>query len=67
MVYNKQKERTHLALVVHAFNTSYSGGSDQEDHSSKPAQANSSLDPILGGWGGEENLHKKGLVNWLKV
>jgi hypothetical protein len=26
---------------------SYSGGSDQEDHSSKPAWANSSRDPIL--------------------
>jgi hypothetical protein len=27
-------------------NPSYSGGRDQEDHSSKPAQANSSRDPI---------------------
>jgi hypothetical protein len=26
---------------------SYSGGRDQEDHSSKPARANSSQDPIL--------------------
>jgi hypothetical protein len=32
--------------VAHACNLSYSGGSDQEDHGSKPAQANSSRDPI---------------------
>jgi hypothetical protein len=30
-----------------ACNPSYSGGRDQEDHSSKPAQANSWQDPIL--------------------
>jgi hypothetical protein len=30
------------ALVAHAYNPSYSRGRDQEDHSSKPAQANSS-------------------------
>jgi hypothetical protein len=34
-------------LVVHAYNPSYSGGRDQEDLGSKPAQANSSRDPIL--------------------
>jgi hypothetical protein len=33
--------------VAHAYNPSYSGGRDQENHSSKPAQANSSQDPIL--------------------
>jgi hypothetical protein len=33
--------------VAHAYNPSYSGGRDQEDHCSlKPAQANSSRDPI---------------------
>jgi hypothetical protein len=32
--------------VAHTCNPSYSGGRDQEDHSSKPAQANSSRDPI---------------------
>jgi hypothetical protein len=32
--------------VAHTYNPSYSGGRDQEDHSSKPAQANSSQDPI---------------------
>jgi hypothetical protein len=32
--------------VAHACNPSYSGGRDQEDHSSKPAQANSLQDPI---------------------
>jgi hypothetical protein len=29
-------------LVAHAYNPSYSGGRDQEDGGSKPAQANSS-------------------------
>jgi hypothetical protein len=33
--------------VVHACNPSYSGGIDQEDPSSKPAQANSSGDAVL--------------------
>jgi hypothetical protein len=35
------------ALVAHAYNPSYSGGRDQEDHGLKPAWANSSQDPIL--------------------
>jgi hypothetical protein len=33
--------------VAHTCNPSYSGGRDQEDHGSKPAQANSSQDPVL--------------------
>jgi hypothetical protein len=49
-------------LVAHAFNHSYSGGRDQEDRSSTPAQENSSQNPI---W--KKNHHKKGLVEWLKV
>jgi hypothetical protein len=44
------------------FNPTYSGGSDQEDHGLKPAQANSSLRPYL-----EKLLHEKGMVEWLKV
>jgi hypothetical protein len=32
--------------VTHTCNPSYSGGRDQEDHSSKPAPANSVQDPI---------------------
>jgi hypothetical protein len=40
---------------------SYSGGRDQEDQGSKPAQANSSQKYL-------KNTHrKKGLVEWLKV
>jgi hypothetical protein len=31
-------------LVAHTCNPSYSGGRDQEDHGSKPAQAKSSQD-----------------------
>jgi hypothetical protein len=34
------------ALVTHTCNPGYSGGTDQEDRSSKPAQANSVGDPI---------------------
>jgi hypothetical protein len=33
--------------MAHTYNPSYSRGRDQEDHGSKPALANSSLDPIL--------------------
>jgi hypothetical protein len=33
--------------VAHVCNPSYSVGRDQEDHSSKPAQANSLQDSIL--------------------
>jgi hypothetical protein len=45
------------APVVHACNPSYSGGRDQEDHSSKPAWVNHSQDPIL-----KKPITKKGLV-----
>jgi hypothetical protein len=31
--------------MAHAYNPSYSGVRDQEDHRAKPAQANSSWDP----------------------
>jgi hypothetical protein len=31
--------------VTHVFNLSYSGGRDQKDHGSKPAQTNSLRDP----------------------
>jgi hypothetical protein len=34
------------ALVAHSCSPSYLGGRDQEHHGSKPAQANSSRDPI---------------------
>jgi hypothetical protein len=48
--------------VAHTCNPSYSGGRDQEDHSSKPTQANSLQDPIL-----KNPSQKIGLVEWLKV
>jgi hypothetical protein len=50
-------------LVAHAYNPSNSGGRDQEDCGSKPAQANSSGDPILK----KLFIKKKGLLEWLKV
>jgi hypothetical protein len=40
--------------VTHICNPSYSGGRDQEDHSSKPTQASSSSRSYL-----EETHHKK--------
>jgi hypothetical protein len=48
--------------VAHACNPSYSGGRDQEDHSSKPAWANSPSRLYL-----EKPLTKIELVEWLKV
>jgi hypothetical protein len=36
-----------MSLVAHACNPSYSGDRDQDDQGLKPAQANSSQDPIL--------------------
>jgi hypothetical protein len=38
---NYRKPITNQALVAHIYNPSYSGGRDEEDRSSKPAQANS--------------------------
>jgi hypothetical protein len=35
------------ARVAHSCNPSYLGGRDQEDHCSKPPQANGLQDPIL--------------------
>jgi hypothetical protein len=52
----------HQVPVAQAYNLSYSGGIDQEDRGSKPAQANSSQDPLS-----KKTHHKKGLVEWLKV
>jgi hypothetical protein len=47
--------------MAHTCNPSYSGDRD-EDHSSKPAWANSLRDPIS-----KKPLTKIGLVEWLKV
>jgi hypothetical protein len=38
----KEGRKANQALVAHACNPSYPEGRDQEDHSSKPVQANSS-------------------------
>jgi hypothetical protein len=48
--------------VAHACNLSHSGGRDQEDHGSKPVQANSSQDAIT-----KIPNTKKRLVERLKV
>jgi hypothetical protein len=49
-------------LVPYTYNPTYSGGRDQEDRGSNPAQANSSVRPYL-----KKTLQKKELVEWLKV
>jgi hypothetical protein len=43
------------ALVARTCNPGYSGGRDQEDHSSRPAKKK------------RKPITKKGLVEWLKV
>jgi hypothetical protein len=50
------------APVAHAYNSSYSGGRDQQDHGSKPDWTNSSPDPVLK----KIITKKKGLMKWLK-
>jgi hypothetical protein len=57
-----KKQRISWAPMAHACNHSYSGSRDQEDCSSKPAQANSSARLYL-----EKPFTKIGLVEWLKV
>jgi hypothetical protein len=47
--------------VAHAYNPSYSGDRNQEDHSSKPTQATSSQDPVL------ENPTQNRAEEWLNV
>jgi hypothetical protein len=56
---------TSLELVGHTCDPSYSGGRDQENRGSKPAQANSSGYSIKK----KAHHHKKwgALVEWLKV
>jgi hypothetical protein len=49
--------------VAHSYNPSYSEGRDQEYQSSKPAQGNSSKNPILK----KPITKKKGLVEWLNM
>jgi hypothetical protein len=64
-VFHMKSKLLSPALVAHACNPSYSGGRDQGDHGSKPAQANSSGDLISKKK--KKKNHKKGLVEWLKV
>jgi hypothetical protein len=59
---NNRKNSRSQALVAHTCNPSNFGCRDQEDHGSKPVQANSSQDPIL-----KKPITEKGLVEWLKV
>jgi hypothetical protein len=42
----KNNQKQNQVPVAHAYNPSYSGGKDQEDHGSKPVWANSLRDPI---------------------
>jgi hypothetical protein len=56
------KKRNNGVPEVHTCNPSYSGGKDQEDHSSKSSPENSLWDPISK----IPNL-KQGLLEWMKV
>jgi hypothetical protein len=55
-----QEFKASRAPVAHAYNLSYSGGRDQEDHGLRPAQENSLRDPI------SKIPNTKGLAKWLK-
>jgi hypothetical protein len=59
---HKTCKREWKALVAYAYNLSYSQCRDQEDCSSKVAQANNSGSPIS-----KKPITKIGLVEWLKV
>jgi hypothetical protein len=59
---NKKIVNLGLALVAHTCNPSYSGGRDQEDRSSKPAQENGSTRPYV-----ENTHHKNRTVGVAKV
>jgi hypothetical protein len=54
-------EMSGWALVAHACNPSFSGGRDQEDHSSKPSPGKQFRRPYL-----KNTHHTKGLAEWLK-
>jgi hypothetical protein len=63
ILHEKAGAKTSLSSwtpMAHSCNPSYSGGRDQEDHSSKPALASSPEDPI------SEKKKGGGLVEWLK-
>jgi hypothetical protein len=47
--------------VAHAYNPNYSGGSDQEDLSSKSSAGKQSVSTYL-----KKHYYKKGLGEWLK-
>jgi hypothetical protein len=55
-------KRQDWAPRLHAYTPSYSGGRDQEDCSSKPAQANSARNSVS-----KKNLSQKRVVEWFKV
>jgi hypothetical protein len=57
LVLNLKNSIPGWALVAHAYNPSCAGGRDQEACGSRPAQANSSRDPIS-----KKPFIKKGLV-----
>jgi hypothetical protein len=64
----QSKDTVGQVLVAHICNPSYSGGRAQENHSLKPAPANSSRDTISKEKKKthKQKQHKKGLVEWLK-
>jgi hypothetical protein len=61
-VKKKKKIETSQVPVALAYNPSYSGGRDQEDHGSKPAWANNSERPYLK----KKKITKKGWCSGLR-
>jgi hypothetical protein len=58
LLFDSTRVGSQWLLAFLSLNVSCTGDRDQEDRSSKPAQANSLGDPIL-----KKTLHKKGLVD----
>jgi hypothetical protein len=57
----KKKKKDSLALVARTCSPRYSGGSGQEDHSLKPAWANSLRDPS------SKKTHKNELISFFLI
>jgi hypothetical protein len=60
--FEQVKSKQDLASVAHAYNSSNSGGRDQENPGSKPAPGKAFSRPYLK----KKKNHKKGLAEWLK-
>jgi hypothetical protein len=53
---------SQVSVASYTYNSSCTGGKDQEDHSLKPAPSKEFVRPHLK----KKTHHKKGLAEWLK-